>query len=102
MRLRAENVTFRKCMAPMRANQITRITGDFKMDVIKNICLSLIKTCSFSLLQFLAVHRNDRMARPSKCIKQNMYPFIYHQLLKCSVHKNDLKRVLHIPSPGKF
>ena len=102
MRLRAENVTFRKCMAPMRANQITRITGDFKMDVIKNICLSLIKTCSFSLLQFLAVHRNDRMATPSKCIKQNMYPFIYHQLLKCSVHKNDLKRALHIPSPGKF
>ena len=86
----------------MRANQITRITGDFKMDVIKNICLSLIKTCSFSLLQFLTVHRNDRMATPSKCIKQNMYPFIYHQLLKCSVHKNDPKRVLHIPSPGKF
>ena len=86
----------------MRANQITRITGDFKMDVIKNICLSLIKTCSFSLLQFLTVHRNDRMATPSKCIKQNMYPFIYHQLLKYSVHKNDLKRVLHIPSPGKF
>ena len=75
----------------MRANQITRITGDFKMDVIKNICLSLIKTCSFSLLQFLTVHRNDHMATPSKCIKQNMYPFIYHQLLKCSVHKNDLK-----------
>jgi len=35
MQFRAKNSAIREKIAPLRANQITRITSDFKMDLIK-------------------------------------------------------------------
>jgi len=35
MRFRAKNGAIRELIAPLRANQIARITSDFKMDLIK-------------------------------------------------------------------
>jgi len=35
MRFRAKNGAIRELIAPLRANQIARITSDFKMDLTK-------------------------------------------------------------------
>jgi len=36
MRFRAKNSAIREKIAPLRANQIAKITSDFKMDLIKS------------------------------------------------------------------
>ena len=37
MRFRAKNSAIRELIAPLRANQIARITSDFKMNLIKGV-----------------------------------------------------------------